>query len=751
MSSRLITNWALFVLLSVFAGGNAAPPSQGAAVALVNAASYEPVVAPGSIAALFGAGFTTQTLSASSLPLPSTLAGVTVKIGGRAAPLFFVSPNQINLQAPGGTGAGVAAIEVFINNSVTPTQTGAVTVAEAAPGLFTSNANGRGQAVALNGDFSLNADFEQTPGARPELAGGVVILFATGVGATNPPVADGQAAPSSPAAVDAGATVVTIGGVNAQVLFSGLTPGLVGVWQVNAQIPDALPTNMATSVRVSKGRHSLEATLAVAGKNDFGALAGAVTDGLSGARLPNATLTLPQANNVTRTVKTNAQGEFNLPVVRAGSYNLQAAASGFVAETQGVTVTANATNAASFTLAKLKPNIVLIVADDLGYADLGVHGSAEIVTPHIDSIARNGVRYTQGYVTAPVCNATRAALLTGRYQQRFGVELLTSPALPLSEMTLPERLKTLGYATGMVGKWHLGSQAQFQPPQRGFDEFFGFLPALHSYTVWNQPGNPILRGAQPVVENTYLTDAFTREAVDFIQRKQSQPFFLYLAYNAAHSPLQATDEYLARFPNIANTRRRTFAAMMAALDDGVGKVLAKLRELNLEENTLVVFHSDNGGDPSDNTSLNTPFNGEKFQLFEGGVRVPYLMQWKGYLPAGAVNHAPVVALDIFPTALAAARGQRFSDPRLDGVNLIPFLLGAETAKPHDTLFWRYGVPQYAVRAGDWKLLFLDNTLRLYDLAADPGERVNLAATNAAKLNELKALYDQWNAQLPPAP
>lgn len=751
MNLRLSVVWAMAVWFGVIANSTAAPAAQGGTIALVNAASYEPVVAPGSIAALFGNGLAAQTQAASTLPLPAALAGITVKIGGRIAPLFFVSPSQINLQVPSGLNAGSVTIEVFSNDATTPTQTGTVTIAAAAPGLFTTNASGQGQAVALNADYSPNADFERVASARPELAGGVLILFATGIGATQPAVADGQAAPSSPVALDVGTPTVAIGGVNAPVLFSGLTPGLVGVWQLNVQIPDTLPTNAATPVRVSKGRTSLAATLAIAGKTDFATLRGTVLDDLSGARLANATVTLAQMNSVVRTVKTDAQGGFSMPVVRVGSSNLQAAASGFVAETQSVTVAANAANAVSFALAKQKPNIVLIVADDLGYADVGIHGSTEIVTPHIDSIARNGVRSTQGYVTAPVCNATRAALLTGRYQQRFGVELLTNANLPLSETLLPERLRTLGYATGMVGKWHLGSATQFQPPQRGFEEFFGFLPALHSYTVWNQPNNPILRGTQPVVENTYLTDAFAREAVDFIQRKQSQPFFLYLAFNAAHSPLQAPNEYLARFPNITDVRRRTFAAMMAAMDDGIGKVLAKLRELNLEENTLVIFHGDNGGDPSDNTSLNTPFNGEKFQLYEGGIRVPFMLQWKGYLPAGMVYHAPIVALDDFPTTLAAARGRRFAEARLDGVNLWPFLLGVESAQPHDALFWRYGAPQYAVRAGDWKLLFLENTQRLYDLNADPGERTNLAEANPAKRNELKALYDQWSAQLPPPP
>ncbi|MFN0123333.1 MAG: sulfatase-like hydrolase/transferase [Blastocatellia bacterium] len=754
MRARLIGLSLLLILGTVQAGR--AATRQGATVALVNAASYETVVAPGSIGALFGSGLTAQSGSAGSLPLPATLAGVTVKIGGQTAPLFFASPGQINLQVPGGLGAGAAPIEVFLNDAATPAHTGTVMIAAAAPGLFTASASGLGQAIALNADYSLNADFEQRPGARPEPAGGVVILFATGIGATNPPVADGQGAPLTPLAADAGMTSVTIGGMDAPVLFSGLTPGLVGLWQLNVRIPEGLPTNMATSVRVRKGRDSAATTLAVAGRNDFGALAGVVTDGLSGARLANATVTLPIGGGAIRTTRTDAGGGFTLSLVRVGAHNLRVDAPGFVTETQSVSVTAGATGMAALTLARQKPNIVLIVADDLGYADLGVQGSADIVTPHIDSIAKNGVRFTHGYVTAPVCNATRAALLTGRYQQRFGIELLPGPnpvnyGLPLTERMLPERLKTLGYATSLVGKWHLGNQTQFQPPQRGFDEFFGFLGALHSYTVWNQPGNPILRGATAVNENTYLTEAFTREAVDFIERKRDQPFFLYLAYNAAHSPMQAPADALARFSHIPAGNRRTLAAMMSVMDDGVGRVLAKLREHKLEENTLVVFHSDNGGDPGDNASVNTPFNGQKFQLFEGGIRVPFMMQWKGYLPAGVVNETVVMAPDVFPTALAAAQGRGFTDATLDGVNLIPYLLGVETAPPHEALYWRYGQPQYAMRAGNWKLLFMGNTLRLYNLAADPGEQNNLAEANADKLNELRALYARWNAQLPPAP
>ena len=722
-------------------------------VAVVSGASYETAVAPGSIASLFGGNLTTQTLVATTLPLPTVLAEVTVKINGKTAPLFYASPTQINLQIPGATTPGTATVEVFSNrDATTPIGTGTVTIVESAPGLFTFNAAGKGQTAALNSDYSLNADFDLFPGSRPEAAGNYAIIYATGIGNTNPLVADGQPAPSATLAVGIGTTTVTVGGITAQVTYSGLAPGYVGLWQINVLLPENLPTNFATMLLVTKARLSQTTTLAVASQTAYSTLNGKVTDGLSGAALNNANVSL--TGQTARTATTNANGEFSFSVLKSGSYTVQAAASGFLPESQALTLTNTTTT--SLSLAKQKPNIVVIVADDLGYADLGIQGSADIVTPNIDSIARNGIRFTNGYVTAPVCAPSRAGFLTGRYQQRFGLELLpetgdTTFGLPVNETTLANRLKAYGYATSAIGKWHLGTQSPFLPQQHGFDDFFGFLIGMHSYTIWNQPNNPIYRGTQSVTESTYLTDAFSREAVDFIQRNQRQPFYLHLAYNAPHDPLQATDAYLARFPNIANTDRRTFAAMMAALDDGVGNILAKLRELKLEENTLVVFFSDNGGIPRVNTSLNTPFNGQKDQLLEGGIRIPFMLQWKGYLPAGVVNNAPITSLDVVPTAVSAAVGRRFSDTALDGVNLIPFLSGVETALPHDKLFWRSGTTQYAMRAGDWKLLFFQNTTRLYNLATDQGESLNLAASNPTKLNELKALYDQWNAQLPPAP
>ncbi len=405
-----------------------------------------------------------------------------------------------------------------------------------------------------------------------------------------------------------------------------------------------------------------------------------------------------------------------------------------------------------------KPNIILIVADDLGYGELGVQGSKDIPTPNIDAIARNGVRFTNGYASCPVCSPTRAGLMTGRYQQRFGHELNPGPGesadpsfgLALSEATIAERLKPLGYATGMFGKWHLGYSPEFQPVKRGFDEFYGFLAGAHTYLrVEGGAKNAIMRGTEPVADMDYTTDAFTREAVSFIERHKSEPFFVYLPYNAVHGPLEALPKYLARFGGITDKKRRTFAAMLSALDDGVGQVLGKVRELGLEQDTLVLFISDNGGPTAQTTSGNAPLRGFKGQVLEGGIRVPYMMQWKGTLPEGKVSDTPVISLDIHPTILAAAGGVLPEDKKLDGVNLIPHLAGKKGEAPHDRLFWRFG-EQCAVRMGDWKMLKLaDGKVELYNLADDIGEKNNLAAGNPEKLKELQVAYDQWNAQLVP--
>jgi len=403
-----------------------------------------------------------------------------------------------------------------------------------------------------------------------------------------------------------------------------------------------------------------------------------------------------------------------------------------------------------------RPNIVVIVADDLGYMDLGVQGCRAIPTPNIDSLAAGGVRFTDGYVSCPVCSPTRAGLITGRYQQRFGHEFNPGPAtaadanfgLPLTETTLADRMKSLGYSTGMVGKWHLGYRPELHPLKRGFDEFFGFLGGAHSYVnALADKANPILRGTEPVDEKEYLTDAFTREAAGFLNRRRKEPFFLYLTYNAVHGPMEPVDKYTSRFPSIAEPRRRTFAGMLAALDAGVGAVLKTLRDNGLEENTLIFFVSDNGGPTAGNTSRNDPLRGVKGQVLEGGIRVPFLMQWKARVPAGVVYRRPVIALDIFPTAVAAAGGKVPAEARLDGVNLLPYVAGKEKAAPHEALYWRFGQPA-AIRQGDWKLLRQgEDAWQLYNLSEDVGEAKDLAAANPAKRKELEAAYEAWNRQL----
>jgi arylsulfatase B len=414
------------------------------------------------------------------------------------------------------------------------------------------------------------------------------------------------------------------------------------------------------------------------------------------------------------------------------------------------------------------PNIVLIVADDLGYAELGCQGGTDIRTPHIDSIARRGVRCTSGYVTAPVCCPSRAGLLSGRYQQRFGHELNAiglqnrqpGVGLPLSEVTIASRLKVAGYATGIVGKWHLGGTERYHPQRRGFDAFFGFLHEGHFYAD-DRSGkivshlrpkeppydeeNPILRGTQPVDNPGYLTETLTREALAFIDRNRDRPFFLYLPYNAVHSPMQATEADLARFPEIEDPKRRIFAAMLASLDDGVGAVLGKLREAGLEGDTLIVFLSDNGGPTAELTSSNAPLRGGKGQLYEGGIRVPFLFQWKGHLPAGQVYDPPVIALDILPTALAAAGAGPPAEARLDGVDLLPYLRGQEDPPPHERLFWRYG-GKAAVREGRWKLVREGSRSpwELHDLRADLGESNDLAAQEPGVVERLVAAWERWD-------
>ncbi|MCC6694756.1 MAG: sulfatase-like hydrolase/transferase [Candidatus Hydrogenedentes bacterium] len=400
-----------------------------------------------------------------------------------------------------------------------------------------------------------------------------------------------------------------------------------------------------------------------------------------------------------------------------------------------------------------RPNIIIIVADDLGYGDLSVHGSTEIATPNIDSIAQGGVRFTQGYVSCPVCSPTRAGLITGRYQQRFGHEFNPGQdadhstfGLPLSEITAANILKSAGYATGMVGKWHLGFSPDRVPTARGFDEFFGFLGGSHSYVKLEPDGeNSIFRGTEPVAEKEHLTDAFAREAVAYVDRHKDHPFFLYLTFNAVHNPLEPQPRYLDRFSGIADEKRRKYAALLTGLDDAVGQVLGKVREAGLESDTLIFFISDNGG-PTANGSSNADLRAIKGTVYEGGVRVPYFVQWKGHLPEGITYDKPVISLDILPTAAAAGAAALPGDREIDGVNLLPYITGRNAAHPHEYLYWRFG-EQAAIRNKEWKLVRNQGAEELFHIALDRTEKQELLAEQPQIVEELGAAYAQWETNL----
>ena len=395
-----------------------------------------------------------------------------------------------------------------------------------------------------------------------------------------------------------------------------------------------------------------------------------------------------------------------------------------------------------------RPNIIVIISDDMGYADIGCHGCKDIATPNIDSIAQNGILFTNGYVSCPVCSPTRAGLATGRYQQRFGHEFNTdhTNGLPVTEVTIAEVLKAAGYATGAVGKWHLGMRPEFHPLKRGYDEFFGFLGGAHSYINPRlNSTNPILRGTEPFDEKEYLTDAFSREAAAFIERHHDKPFFLYLAYNAVHTPMQAPERYRNSFQHITDPKRHTYAGMLTAMDEGIGRVLAKLRKLGLEEDTLLFFVNDNGGS-SQNGSNNTPLRANKSTMFEGGIRVPFIVQWPRRLRGGMTYDHPVISLDILPTAVAAARAKLPQDRKIDGVNLIPYLTGRKKTPPHESLFWR-SRQNHAVRKGNWKLVKMRKQTRLFDLASDIGENRDLAVERTDVLKEIEEAYNRWNSQM----
>lgn len=426
-----------------------------------------------------------------------------------------------------------------------------------------------------------------------------------------------------------------------------------------------------------------------------------------------------------------------------------------------------------------KPNIVVIMADDLGWSDVSALGAGRVPTPNIDRLAQWGVAFSNGYVTAPVCAPSRAGLLTGRNQQRFGfdfnigetkigtedeIEDRQPIGLPADQEILPERLKAAGYATGLVGKWHQGFTDAQHPLRRGFDSFYGFIPGTMSYAVKDAPGiltmkstriggefpeKPVIYDGMKRVEigpDYYMTDALTEHAISFIDAHKDQPFYLHLAEHAPHVPYQVPAKYAERFKGVESPEMRIYFGMIASLDDSVGKVLDELERLGLRQNTLIFFLSDNGCAVSKGVCGCDPIvNAGKFSVFEGGLRVPFLMSWPARLqPSGIVN-GEVSSLDIATTALNAA-GISTDGLNLDGMDLMKSL-GAQT-RP---LFWRLGELS-AVRLGDWKYVHERSwsNPKLYDLATDPGERHNVAKDHPEVVADLAARFDNWNKGLPKA-
>lgn len=545
---------------------------------------------------------------------------------------------------------------------------------------------------------------------------------------------------------------------------------------------------------------------------------------------------------------------------------------------------------------KSRPNVIVVVSDDLGYGDLGFQGGRDLKTPHLDALAKGGARFTNAYVTGSVCGPTRAGLVSGRYQQRHSYDSNPRPAegLNLKEATLADVFRANGYATGAIGKWHLGQAPEYRPERRGFDEFFGFYGAMHAYipgevaasarmtaekprrangvagaggnnigpgarprgegalvpgAVWNghiddsiaalklpaadrervdpivaehkkklseavaplfaadridliairdigqkqaaalvtalqgvipadklaeldkalqqgptglgvggafdavagsRPGF-LIRGTKEVEEPAYLTEAFGREAIDFVARHKESPFFLYLCFNASHSPLQPPQKYLDRFPDLTG-KRQAYAATTAAFDDAVGALVAKLLDLRLEENTLLYYTNDNGGPVNDIAANNAPLGGVKASLWEGGIRVPSFVYWKGRVSAGVDFAIPVTSLDIFPTVTAAAGLSAPAGKQLDGVNLLPSLTGTPDEKLRNRqLFWRAGA-NWAIREGDWKLVKPERgeEVQLFNLAADIAETRDLSKEHPEVVERLAAAWKAWDRDNLPA-
>ncbi len=407
---------------------------------------------------------------------------------------------------------------------------------------------------------------------------------------------------------------------------------------------------------------------------------------------------------------------------------------------------------------KTKPNIIVILTDDQGWADVGFNGAKDIPTPNLDRIAQEGVIFENGYVSHPYCSPSRAGLLTGRYQARFGHDCNlpyqgendASIGTPSSERMISEVLKEQGYRTGAIGKWHVGDHPDVQPMAQGFDEWFGFVGgSMNFWGISTSPVQTIFRNTVKVPEEelSYLTDDFTDEAINFISSQNEKPFFLYLAYNAPHAPNHATKQYLERTKHIEYGGRSVYGAMVNAVDAGVGKIDSALIANGIKDNTIIVFLSDNGGRRE--FADNRPNRGHKGMLFEGGIKVPFFITWPDRLKGHQVYKYPIISLDLFPTFLDALGIAPASEKQLDGISLLPFISGENAGKPHETLFWRsVGGFEYAVRKGNFKLYksaYKNKTL-LFDLEKDHYERNDISDQFPDVIANLEQEYADWDAQ-----
>ncbi|MGD1893530.1 MAG: sulfatase [Cyclobacteriaceae bacterium] len=415
--------------------------------------------------------------------------------------------------------------------------------------------------------------------------------------------------------------------------------------------------------------------------------------------------------------------------------------------------------------AQRQPNIILIIADDAGYADFGFQGSNVMKTPNLDRLAQQGMKFQQAYVTAAVCGLSRAGILTGKYQQRFGFEENNVPGymsqsglvgddmgLPLDQKTMGDYLKEVGYKTAIFGKWHQGNADRYHPTKRGFDEFYGFRGGARSYFPIDEEGpnyrsQRLVRGFENFAEpDEYLTDDLASETTQFIEKNQDTNFFIILAFNAVHTPMDATEDDLAKFPDLTGKRQK-LAAMTLALDRACGRVFDKLKELGLEGNTIVVFTNDNGGPSDTNVSVNDPLSGTKANHLEGGIRVPFLLRWPGVIAENSVYEYPISTLDLLPTFYCAGGGNIDSLRGTDGVDLLPYLLGQNSERPHPILYWKKE-NRGVIREGDWKLIrFPDRPAELYNLKDDISEINDLAASYPDRVRAMyKKLFD-WELTL----